>query len=435
MRIHRKIHGNIEIESIILTYFFFVVLFSGYLEHAVIWNVLSIGCLLVLCTTCIGLRIISKNKKIVTWLILTFGMLIICTVSSIGNMEYYFANIRSILYPICVILSVYIIQARKPNLIIGKLEKSCFFCNAWLLLNLVILNQQVNRNFIFIKDSWLQENPYWRDHCDGLFGMNSTDIIGYFVIIVIILNVHCANKYIKKRWKRNIVFIYSGLIAGVALYLFTKNDGVAEFVLLPLVVVYQILIQYDRKSIVTKAQKIGKYVVIFVIVILALTMLESVRTFISEKVIHKIETMLRFRTTTAEIRGSNERLAIAGYGLSHGWGWGLGKGIGYLKWQAQNEFGFDHFGISSIGSFINLTGIWFYLSICFLYTAIWSAVSEKCRRVKNKFSNYWIIFANVVLMTIYVFVFTEIRTNICLMFILIILYNTQPKSARTKLYE
>ena len=433
MKIRTKINKKTEIESLVLLYFFITVLFSGYLEHYTIWNVLCILCLVVLGLGCNGFKLIAQERKIVISIIAVLGMGILCTVYSIGNMQYYFANLRSVLYSLCVILSLYIIQRRKPGLIMHKLERGWLFWNIWLIINLIVLNQQVNRNFIFIKRAWLEQNPYWKDHCDGLFGMNSTDIIGYFVIIVVILNIYCANKCIKKKWKRNTVFLYTGVISVISLYLFTKNDGVAEFVLLPLAVLYQIIIQYSRKSIYTKLQKFAKYSLLIIVVIALLLTIEPVSGFISEKVFRKAETMLKFRSTTAEIRGSNERIAIAAYGFSNGWGWGLGKGIGYLKWQAQNAFGFDHFGISSIGSFINLTGIWFYLCMCFLYTSVWSAISETCRRIKGKVMNFWLLFANVIMMTIYVFVFTEIRTNISLILILVILYSTKKKADNQKM--
>lgn len=62
-----------------------------------------------------------------------------------------------------------------------------------------------------------------------------------------------------------------------------------------------------------------------------------------------------------QIAGSNEIFAIVFNALSSASGWLFGKGFGTADFGGCSCFGYGSFGLSSIGSFIMIGGIWFYL--------------------------------------------------------------------------
>lgn len=409
-----------------LLYYIVVVLFSGYVEHSNLWNLGTLMIFVMLCFT--HRKKLERNKTIIVLTLITIILLLINIVASNGY-DALGANIRSLSYSVSVLVSFAIIENECPGIVYYELRRFIFPLNAFLLVNIYIIYKQVNGVPMFIKSEWLVDNPFYKDHCSGLFGKNSTDLVGYFTILISILNINIFKT--KNIYKKVFAYIYVLVTSGIVFYLSTLNDGNAFLLLLPATLTLNVFCSNDenaRKRILN----VLKYICIAGLAIMIVLSIPGIRDYIQIKLHNRITGMFTNAKSTSAL-GSTERLAIAYYGLKNGWGWFLGKGIGYAKFHAQKLFGFYHFGMSSIGSFINLLGIWFYLIYCTLYGSLLLFIVSKMRRNVFRFRNGIIAWMIMIVLSSYTFLFTEIRTVIMVTLIaLVILYNDGAKNSERK---
>ena len=108
-----------------------------------------------------------------------------------------------------------------------------------------------------------------------------------------------------------------------------------------------------------------KYVFLAILLLFVLQFIPGVSDFINTTVMNKIDGVINFENTNG--LGSVERLAITSDALNRGFGWKLGQGLGAWNIMGGRYADFLHFGLSSVGSFIYLMGIWGYLIITILY--------------------------------------------------------------------
>lgn len=419
---NKVINPKITVRYLAIDYYIFVALIAGYIEHAVVWNV---GALIIA-----GLLLINKRKKFHKNVYLLIvgaitGFLLILNILISDGHEATAANLRSISYSLAAIVSLLILENDKPGIVCSRLNKLFSLFNAFYIFNIYILFRQVRGTHLFIKNDWLTGNFSYKDMCSGFFGENSTDILGFFVVFMIVYNLNYADKVLKGRNKKIGLYVYILLTTLFMLYLFTLNDGNGLFLILPIFLIIKIMFGTKSKA-KNVVLKLLKYIGLAIAAIIIIYSIPSIRSYMSTTVFSKMMGMFANRKSSS-VRGSAERLAIVFYGLKNGWGWFLGKGIGFRKWHAQSVFVFHHFGMNSIGSFVNLMGIWFYLSYSCMYAELLMnlvLISGGRKITRNKIDIYRIIMIGlIVVLSIYTYVFTEIRTNILLAFILLYVFN------------
>lgn len=419
---NKMIKPKITVRYLAIDYYIFVVLITGYVEHAVVWNV---GALIIA-----GLLLINKRKKFHKNVYLLIvgaitGFLLILNILISDGHEATAANLRSISYSLAAIVSLLILENDKPGIVCSRLNKLFSLFNAFYIFNIYILFRQVKGTHLFIKNEWLTGNFSYKDMCSGFFGENSTNILGFFVVFMTVYNLNYADKVLKGRNKKIGLYVYILLTTLFMLYLFTLNDGNGLFLVLPMFLIIKIMFGTKNKA-KNVVWKLLKYVGLVIAAIIIIYSIPSIRSYMNTTVVSKMMGILENRKNSS-VKGSAERLAIFFYGLQNGWGWFLGKGIGYRKWHAQNVFTFHHFGMSSIGSFVNLMGIWFYL----LYSCIYAElqmnlflISSSRKVTRNKIKIYRIVTIGlIIVLSIYTYIFTEIRTTILLSFIILYIFN------------
>lgn len=418
---------HLKAGDVVFFYFLSLVFFSGYIEHSIIWNIGCVFSLLIL----IIFDVKSWHTSSLTICFFSLVMILLSlNIVTSESQAYTFSNIRSLLYSACLLLSMYIMVIDHPKRLIEFLRKGAIPFNIIYIINIYVLYKQVSNVPLFIKPEWMRLNPYYPDLCSGTFGMNSTNLYVLFVLFMFLYNTMYAENYVIKPSHRLLISIYSYGTLLLLLYLCTMNDANSIFLFLPVVLVSKLIVTSSKqKSVITSktVKKAGVIAVVVVLFIIVLLKVPVINEYIEETVLTRLHSMLT-ETDSHKVNGSNERIAIALYGLRYKWGWKLGRGIGYSKWQMDKMFGFKHFGISSIGSFINLMGVWFYLAYSMLMTSIIFEITATYNKPSNKFLRFIGLFLAVLLLSCYTYIFTGTRMTCMVILIMIVLFHTKAKT-------
>ena len=130
--------------------------------------------------------------------------------------------------------------------------------------------------------------------------------------------------------------------------------------------------------------------------------------------VEKINGIINFQDTNG--LGSVERLAIAGDALNRGFGWKLGQGVGAWNIMGGRYAGFLHFGLSSVGSFIYLIGIWGYILITMVYAYFLSHMKND-----NLRPSFIVAFVMINLLCFYTMFLTATHAIVWSIFIFLVL--------------
>lgn len=330
-------------------------------------------------------------KKYIAFVICIF--IIFMNVVCSENNKYLNTNIKAILFPALFVLSILYVFYN-TEFFRGILKNEFIFkiLNIFWIVNLIVLYLQLKGTGIFIKKSWLDTNTFYLDHCSGLFGFSGTHQLSFFSIFILFYNI----EYIKNnKFKSKLLIYVYMLITEITIVIFsTQNDNTFFLLLLPLMIVYYFLF----KLILSK-QKISKKIILissfFLVITFLLVFLLPYIEKILEPAIYKLKLTIE-STNNKNAYGGNERLAIFFNALQEHNGWKFGESFGETCFNESGAFGFAHFGLSNIGSFTMLGGIWFYFMICYIYTIMLKKVSNS----KSFFANV-LIFAVLVLYSAY----------------------------------
>ena len=385
---------------------------SNFVEHSGIWNACLIIVFFVLLIGSSHYRhTFFKNKGMV---LLIIGLVMFCITNVLvvnASHAYLSDNLLKLFKPLVVAIIIITI-CREENTILPILLRRYFYpINVFWVINLIVTTIQVSGYPLFIKTSWLSYNSYYEDQCCGLFGNSGTHILSFFAVFVLVYNLYIAD-YVEK--KRNKVKGFAFLTAFWMLILSTMNDNNGIFVLYAIFVVcyYMARIGKRKTAINDKIQQYLKYSIVIILLFSFAISLPGVNNFINDVLFNKLNTMINIGS--GNLRGSNERLAIAATALIEGFGWRMGIGIGSHEWTSGLFYGFSHFGLSSIGGIIFLCGIWFYLYVCIMYTKFFV---EAANGIKNKFIDYVIVFFVMIIISIFTTIFTFSLCMIWLSFI------------------
>lgn len=397
---------KIDLVGIAWGFILLIGLFCRYTEHFRIWKI---------CT--LALFIVLLSKKMFNWNfckslnILHSIVLVVVVVAGIffDNTTYLFGNFMLIVWPILfatIICSLVNLYGFKTEIIFFKL---IIPLNIMFVFNIILALLQSQGTPVLIKNAWLEYNSFYPDLCCGLFGLNGTHEFSTFTIFMNIYLLCYARTY-KKR-NRGFIYIYLVVVDSLLLYLSTKNDNVAMFVILPaFIIIFLFVSEYlTIGKICSVAKKSLKYVVPLLIIGLVVVNIPTIKSYIDEYVIIRIKMVIGINKSYYHIAGSNERFAIVRTALSQPSGWLFGKGFGSADLGGGNFFEFPSFGLSSIGSFIMCGGIWFYFAYTLLLTNILSSVFST---VKDKRPLNVVIFLVTVFYTAYTILYTSFVTNI-----------------------
>lgn len=402
----------------LLEYILFLGLFSRYVEYTNIWNYLLLMFFLISMLIENKCRnALLRNKPVIISLLCSVCFMVLSIIFGTSN-EFLQDNFFTLFYPLLICIIIIFIVGAKRDVISDFFLKNFYLINLLWIINLFVLSRQVTGSGFMIKSEWLTLNNFYTDQCCGLFGNSGTHELGMFSIFVMVYNLFYCDFKEKNRTKRRIILFSTLFTQGLMLYYSIYNENLALFLLIPMFAVIYILlkIEWINHSLINKISKYGKYVLLIVVVLFVIFNISTLGSYINEVLNTRIMKIVAFDVTTTQ--GSNERLAIPYYGLINGWGWKFGKGFGAWRLHKGGYLAFSHFGLSSIGSFINLGGIWFYLSYCFLFAF---SLRSICNREKKSKIMLTVCFIVILFLSIYTIIFTSIVSVIWLMLLFAVL--------------
>ncbi|MBM7869845.1 hypothetical protein JOC70_001315 [Clostridium pascui] len=388
----------------ILEFILFFGFFSRYIEYSGIWNsMLAIGTIVVLGTEKKCRKSFIRNRR--------FMICLLCTILLIGmgiifanSNEFLKDNLLTMLYPFLICAIIFSVAYAKSEAVSNFFDMNFYLVNAIWLINLFVLSRQITGSGFMIKSSWLALNGFYADQSCGLFGNSGTHELGLFSIFVLLYNFYYVDFKVESSIKRKACLFYTIITEGMMLYFSTYNENMTLFLLMPIFAIMYILLKIDWTShnVVKRVSKLGKYFLLMLVMVAIILSVPQQRNYIYEELSARVMKILTFDVSV--INGSNERLAIPYYGLTNEWGWKFGKGIGAWRLHKGGYLGFNHFGLSSVGSFINLGGIWFYLLYCFLNAIM---LQEICNRGRKSGMFLIVTLCSVILLSIYTVIFTS----------------------------
>lgn len=342
-------------------------LFFGYFEVTAFWNagvILLTGWLLLA-----SKRIQKVVQKNATAVLLLFCLVcfIVLNVIYMGTGTYLSYNLIQIVRPIVILCGIFYISQEKNHIVYNFLSGNFGLLNLMWVVNLFVLGLQVAGTGFMIKASWMAANSFYADNCTGLFGGSSTHVVMLFTIFITIYNLEFGINRFRAEWKKKIFCVYVFGTLGLMLLFSTLNDNTAMFIFVPIFLIWYYLhkLRIVDATLFYKIFDVLKYVFLAILLLFVLQFIPGVSDFINTTVMNKIDGVINFENTNG--LGSVERLAIASDALNRGFGWKLGQGLGAWNIMGGRYAGFLHFGLSSVGSFIYLMGIWGYLIITILY--------------------------------------------------------------------
>lgn len=342
-------------------------LFFGYFEVTAFWNagvILLTGWLLLA-----SKRIQKVVQKNATAVLLLFCLVcfIVLNVIYMGTGTYLSYNLIQIVRPIVILCGIFYISQEKNDIVYNFLSGDFGLLNLMWVVNLFVLGLQVAGTGFMIKASWMAANSFYADNCTGLFGGSSTHVVMLFTIFITIYNLEFGINRFRAEWKKKIFCVYVFGTLGLMLLFSTLNDNTAMFIFVPIFLIWYYLhkLRIVDATLFYKIFDVLKYVFLAILLLFVLQFIPGVSDFINTTVMNKIDGVINFENTNG--LGSVERLAIASDALNRGFGWKLGQGLGAWNIMGGRYAGFLHFGLSSVGSFIYLMGIWGYLIITILY--------------------------------------------------------------------
>lgn len=365
--IHLYIKRNLLPEELYLQFMLLLGLFFGYFEVTAFWNagvILLTGWLLLA-----SKRIQKVVQKNATAVLLLFCLVcfIVLNVIYMGTGTYLSYNLIQIVRPIVILCGIFYISQEKNDIVYDFLSGNFGLLNLMWVVNLFVLGLQVAGTGFMIKASWMAANSFYADNCTGLFGGSSTHVVMLFTIFITIYNLEFGINRFRAEWKKKIFCVYVFGTLGLMLLFSTLNDNTAMFIFVPIFLIWYYLhkLRIVDATLFYKIFDVLKYVFLAILLLFVLQFIPGVSDFINTTVMNKIDGVINFENTNG--LGSVERLAIASDALNRGFGWKLGQGLGAWNIMGGRYAGFLHFGLSSVGSFIYLMGIWGYLIITILY--------------------------------------------------------------------
>ena len=364
------LNNKYKIEQMSLFFIFVMALFSNYLEHSNLWNMLLFLDFTILILKSRKFRNSLFSKDIVSWMIVLLALISINILQSTSfELHIFTDNMMKLFKTLLSCIMIVLIFTENNEFFLGVVLKNRKILNIIWLINLIVLTVQVCGVPLLIKSEWMVKNPLYADNCTGLFGFSGTHILTFFAMFIFLLNLFGdASRPIRIF---NIVTVVWSLI------LSTKNDNNIIFIMYGFVfIVFKMVDSISKNGNLSKRMiAFLRTLVILNVSVFALYLVPAIQEFVDNVIINKIISSVSFNDYY--INGSNERLAIVATALQNGFGWSFGLGIGCNYWVVSDIYdGFRHFGLNSIGSMVFLGGIWFYLFInifyVYLYYKLWN---------------------------------------------------------------
>lgn len=413
---HLYVRRNPSPEKLYLKFMLLLGLFFGYFEITAFWNAGIILLTVWLIVASKRIQTVVRSQAMPVLLLLVLVGFIAVNIIYMGGGSYLSYNLIQIIRPIIILCGIFYISVEENGIVYDFLYENFGLLNFMWVVNLFVLGLQVAGTGFMMKASWMAANSSYEDNCTGLFGGSATHVVMLFTIFITIYNLEFGVKRICTSFEKKLFVIY--VIGTLALMLLfsTMNDNTAMFVFVPAFLVWYYLhkLKITNATLFKKVVDILKYVLLGVVALVLLQFIPGVSEFINTTVVEKINGIINFQDTNG--LGSVERLAIVDDALNRGFGWKLGQGIGAWNIMGGRYAGFLHFGLSSVGSFIYLIGIWGYILITMVYAYFLSHMKND-----NSRPSFIVAFVMINLLCFYTMFLTATHAIVWSIFIFLVI--------------
>lgn len=356
-------------------------------------------------------KFISSNISVIISLVLIICLGLLNLIVN-GIQQYTYKNSMILFYNLWILFGLVFINYILDNHILKFYKAAFYFLNLFWIINVFALGMQVSGSGFLIKEKWLAINSFYLDQCCGLFGNSGTHELAFFSLFIFVYNFSLSNYFKRKRYIR----IYTIITEIILYYCSTISDNKALLIFLPftVIILYFLHFLWSGKSVPKKVKYIlGASISLILIIIVGLQN-QTVYNKVNE-LLASVNRILHFNNEN--INGGNERIAIFMYALQNGNGFNLGLGLGMYNWTHGKVAYFNHFGLSSIGAFTLLGGVWFYLAIVKLY-------ADMANKLFNSYKSNIItvvVMLIVIILSVYSNIFTSTVSSIWILLTFMVL--------------
>lgn len=367
-----------------------VILILSFL-HVCIFNFLNIAnfsikiiCLLIVINVFLKNRISSNRisstikKRIIIMGIAFIVFILSALFGKDTHWKIAISNYLCILYSVIPLIYFSDLAIHNKNTLTKIFRNSFYIINGYAILNIIIsIIQVIFPGFMAGMSTW--QNSFSDDLICGLFGYSCTPQFGLYFIFVFFYNLY----YLMSVNNDKRIKLYNYFILFFLLVISMFNDNKAVYIELVLFLMLYLAFnkRYDIKDKTQWTLKgiYGKLAAAFFCVLVSYIVLPPVRDLFERNLIYAFRLFFQAaKSDSVMYYGSAERVYAVIHAFTKYHAFGFGYGVGTCYWQAGNAFGFSHFGLADMGSFLCLSGVWFTVLILYVYTScFWDLTHSK----------------------------------------------------------
>lgn len=407
------------LERVSVDFLLLMGLLSNWLDIGVLWNCTFLLLFL------INLAKTDNRNALSNYFLMSpfFYLLVFTGIMSIifgNNQPYLGENIK--IWTYAIMIPCMLVMLNKYDFDLKMfIESRWFLLNFFWIINLIVVSIQCSGIPLFIKQKWLDSNPFYPDNCAGLFGGSGTHCLTFFSIFMMIFNLRKAENILNKI-KKVVVYNYVFFTSLWILFISPLNDNKALFVIMPAFLAIYLLVNTmsSRQIFAKRVKQILRYIIIIMLIITIVitfcALNRNIYNYICGHIIPSVSQMFALDKSFGVV--SVERIGAALDALKNGYGFLLGDGLGSAGLLEHSRYyrGYLHFGMSSCSTMIILGGIWFYLSACLL---LLRALVKLYNRKKCSALIKLVYFVVILVVSIYTNLF-EVKVSLlwfCLIFV------------------
>lgn len=319
-----------------------------------------------------------------------------------GSTTVWISNILKIFPQLLVVLMGTYLMKYKADYLLEVFKNKILFwtINIYMVLNIpAILLEQ--RGAFWLSGRTNAVNTFVPDLMSGLFGFNGTPYLALFSALFFLYSYFYYKHSVLRYKKIYVAYVLTMLVFYT--YISTQNDNKGFYIIFVIFIfIYyltSVLSKKHYKSIMLQAfHVIRKFLPIMLILVFTVYFmykyLDAFRDIV-ELMIVKINEGMQYNSVV----GGGERFGIIFYALNGNVNKAVGEGIGKYYWQQEYAFGYSHYGISDMGTFLCLGGcILVILLLIFVYV-----------NMEDVFQNF-IVSISILIMVLFLMVYTQLFT-------------------------
>lgn len=248
-------------------------------------------------------------------------------------------------------------------------------------------------------------NPYIPDLMSGLLGYSGTHWLALFIVFITMYNTwyYSIEGRFFSRIKKVMYWLYCSFVFCFNMFYSTLNDNKVVFILVPLFGVYYYYrmnnVYHNNISFSLYKSSIIKYVKVFSLISFVIICYNLLYNYTDFKVsVDKMLMGVINGLDYTKVIGGGERVGIIAFYVFVVSDHILGYGLGYSPFYSPNLFGFVHFGLNDLGSFLCIGGYLLVIVIYIIYIfSLWYEFRGWIDKIYISFILIFLLFYTMIL--------------------------------------